>query len=101
MSWVEFEDFERAREWINEPQPHQVESASFYDDEGPEVYADEPQDELDLPEPSRLDRLDALRFEASLHVLGAMPGTEGRRIRQARLSRIAAAHRAEREGGAQ
>ena len=33
MNWVDFEDFERAREWINEPQPHQVESASFYDDE--------------------------------------------------------------------
>lgn len=33
MNWVEFEDFERAREWINEPQPHQVESGSDYDDE--------------------------------------------------------------------
>ncbi len=36
MNWTEFEDFERAREWINEPQPHQVESGSFYDDEDEE-----------------------------------------------------------------
>ncbi|RJF74983.1 hypothetical protein D3875_03015 [Deinococcus cavernae] len=39
MSWVDFEDFERAKEWINEPPPHQVEDGSCCDDEpGDEYY---------------------------------------------------------------
>lgn len=39
MNWVDFEDFERAREWINEPQPHQVEDGSFCDSDEPTSWA--------------------------------------------------------------
>ena len=43
----------------------------------------------------RLFRLEALRYAASMHALEAMPGTEARRIRDARSRRLAAAYWAE------
>lgn len=44
---------------------------------------------------ARADRLTRLRMLANIHVYRAEPGSRARRVRQARLERIAAAHRAE------
>lgn len=40
----------------------------------------------------RVDRLHALRVDAQLHALASEPGTEARRIRDARSRRITAAY---------
>lgn len=45
----------------------------------------------------RLARLSHLRHIAIYHMIGALPGTEARRIREARLRRIVAAYWAEAE----
>lgn len=57
MSWVDFEDFDRAREWINEPQPHQIESGSFYDDEGPDPEPFDPRENIQGELATRLNSL--------------------------------------------
>ena len=49
---------------------------------------------------TRLARLSRLRHIAIHHMIGALPGTEARRIREARLRRIVAAFWAEAERAA-
>lgn len=46
---------------------------------------------------TRLARLSHLRHIAIYHMIGALPGTEARRIREARLRRIVAAYWVEAE----